>query len=169
MFFGNIGTTPKFKKKKKVLNTSTHPAKYQMTNLFFSLLLHSYGIVSLIKALFKVTKKSSEAVHLLMLWTGYGNLTAFSLGKSMEHVGCESHEMANAVPGSRRLLSWSCWTSKIFLDICKKTLANLLKSYFCNPNVLNRCVGKVQAPVMGFTYLLWYSILSNWNKEPSCH
>lgn len=40
------------------------------------------------------------------------------------------------------------------MDICKKTLADLFKSSLYNPNVLNRCVGKVQAPVMWFTYLL---------------
>lgn len=59
----------KKKKKEKVLNTSAYPAKYQMTNFFFPfpLLVISYGIVPLIKALFKVTKKSCEAVHLLML------------------------------------------------------------------------------------------------------
>lgn len=57
------------KKKEKVLNRSAHPAKYQMTNFCFPfpLLVISYGIVPLIKALFKVTKKSCEAVHLLML------------------------------------------------------------------------------------------------------
>lgn len=44
--------------------------------------------------------------------------------------------------------------AKFFWTSVKKTLAGLLKTFLYNPNVLNRCAGKVQAPVMGFTYLL---------------
>lgn len=39
----------------------------------------------------------------VMLWTGYWNPSAFALQKSKEHVGCESHEMAKAVPGMERI------------------------------------------------------------------